>query len=67
VDVLRHVDGSLERVAAPKAGLVTARVAIRSGRGACSRVSLCMHVYSVTQQAWWSRSGESTANGLFSA
>jgi hypothetical protein len=44
VDVLRHVDGSLERVAAPKAGLVTARVAIRSGRGACSRVSLCIRV-----------------------
>ena len=40
VDVLRHVDGSLERVAAPKAGLVTARVAIRSRRGACNRVSL---------------------------
>ena len=40
MDVLRHVDGSVERVAAPKAGLVIRKVAIGSGRSRCNRVSL---------------------------
>jgi hypothetical protein len=40
VDVLRHVDGSLERVAAPKADLVTPRVAIRGRERRCNKVSL---------------------------